>query len=146
MRLTTFTDYSLRVLLYVGAQPEHRATVAEVANGFGISENHVVKVVHFLGREGWLVNVRGRGGGMRLAVPAEKVNIGKVVRAAEGEDVLAECFEKGHSCRIARGCRLAGVLGEAGDAFHAVLARYTLADLLRETPSIVKLVASPRAA
>lgn len=146
MRLTTFTDYSLRVLLYLGAQPEHRATIAEVARAFRISENHVVKVVHFLGKEGFLANARGRGGGLKLAAAPEKINIGEVVRRVEGEDALAECFEKGSHCRIAHGCRLAGVLAEAGQAFHHVLGRYTLADLLRESPPIVKVLFPRRVA
>ena len=146
MRLTTFTDYSLRVLLYVGAQPGERATIAEVARAFRISENHVVKVVHFLGKEGFLANVRGRGGGLKLAAAPERINIGEVVRRAEGKDSFAECFDKGSHCRIAQGCRLAGVLAEAGNAFHDVLERYTLADLLRESPPIVKVLFPRRVA
>ena len=80
MRLTAFTDYSLRVLIHLGVQPEHRATISEVADAFGISRNHLVKVVHFLSKEGLLANTRGRSGGMRLAVAPRQVNIAAVVR------------------------------------------------------------------
>ena len=130
MKLTTFTDYSLRVLLYLAARPEERATIAQIAAAYGISEHHLVKVVHFLGKKGWLSNVRGKGGGMELALPPELVGLGDVVRATEGEAVIAECFESdGGQCCITPGCRLRGVLKEAVKAFEAVLDRYTLADL-----------------
>jgi Rrf2 family nitric oxide-sensitive transcriptional repressor len=132
MRLTTFTDYSLRVLIYLAANPERRATIAEVTSAFQVSESHVAKVVHFLGASGWLENVRGRNGGMRLAVSPAEINVGEVVRLAEGSDVPAECFEAGATeCRIARGCRLRGVLAQAVDAFYESLSRYTLEDLVR---------------
>ncbi len=131
MKLTSFTDYSLRVLIYLAAEPERRATIAEVTQAFGVSENHLTKVVHFLGKQGWLANVRGKGGGMGLARPAQEVVIGAVVRATEGAALPAECFgEQPDNCCIARICRLRGVLGEATDAFYAVLDRYTLADLV----------------
>ena len=89
MRLTAFTDYSLRVLIYLGTNPDRRATIAEVAQTFGISESHLTKVVHFLGLQGWLANVRGKGGGMQLALEARHIVIGRVVRATEGEAVPA---------------------------------------------------------
>jgi Rrf2 family transcriptional regulator, nitric oxide-sensitive transcriptional repressor len=131
MRLTSFTDFCLRVLIYVAAQPEGRATIAEVARGYDISENHLVKVVHFLGKAGFLANVRGRGGGLRLARPAAEINVGQVVRQAEGADVPAACFDpEGVRCSIAPVCALRGVLGEAVEAFYAVLDRHTLADLV----------------
>ena len=130
MRLTTFTDYSLRVLLYVAAAPEGRATIAQVARAYGISENHLVKVVHFLGKQGLLVNTRGRGGGLRLARPPERINVGAVVRLAQGEDRPAECFDRGsNTCPLAGGCALQCALREAIGAFHATLDRYSLEDL-----------------
>jgi Rrf2 family nitric oxide-sensitive transcriptional repressor len=145
LRLTTFTDYALRVLIYLGAQPERRATVAEVANAFGISQSHVSKVAHFLGAAGWLQNTRGHHGGMRLAVPASQVNIGEVVRLAEGADVPAECFEKAKAgeCRIVGGCRLKGVLAEAVQAFHASLGKHTLEDLVEPREALVRLLFNP---
>lgn len=131
MRLTNYTDYCLRTLIFVAAQPDGRATIAQVAERYGISESHLVKVVHALGKAGFLANVRGRGGGVRLARPAAEIRIGDVVRCAEGDPVPASCFDPAAApCSIYPACRLRGVLIEAVDAFHAVLDRYSLADLL----------------
>jgi Rrf2 family nitric oxide-sensitive transcriptional repressor len=116
--------------MFVAAHPERQATVGEIAASYGISEHHLTKVVHFLGREGFLETVRGRGGGMRLARPARQISVAAVVRAAEGAVVPAACFdERTEGCTIARACRLHGVLRDAVDAFYAVLERTTLADL-----------------
>ena len=132
MRLTTFTDYGLRVLIYTASAPEGRTTVPQVAAAFGISEHHLVKVAHQLGKLGVLKNTRGRGGGIRLARAASEINVGEVMRAIEGEDVPVECFDaRRNKCRIAGHCELECALVEAVQAFHAVLARYTLEDLVR---------------
>jgi Rrf2 family transcriptional regulator, nitric oxide-sensitive transcriptional repressor len=137
MKLSGFTDYSLRVLIYLATDPDRRATIAEIATSFGISENHLVKVVHFLGKQGWVTTVRGKGGGLMLALPPEQVNVGRVVRDTEGADLPAECFSPdGGRCVIGPCCRLKGVLAEAVDAFHAVLDGYTLADLSRNRRSL----------
>jgi Rrf2 family nitric oxide-sensitive transcriptional repressor len=147
MRLTTFTDYSLRVLIYLAAEPGRRSTIAEIARAFGISEYHLVKVVHFLGKKGWLSNVRGKGGGLELAHPPERIVLGKVVRDTEGEALLAECFGEGHDgCAIAGCCRFAGVLAEAAAAFDAVLDRYTLADVTANGPQLARILFMPRSA
>ena len=141
MRFTTFTDYSLRVLIHVATAPEGRTTIAEIARAFDISEHHLVKVVHLLGREGFLVNTRGRGGGLRLARAPRAINVGQVVRATEGDAMPAECFgEEGGHCAIARVCRLAGVLAQAVDAFYGVLDRYTLADLVANRAPVVAIL------
>lgn len=141
MKLTAFTDYSLRVLIYLAAQPGRRATIAEIATAFQISENHLVKVVHFLGKTGWLANIRGKGGGMELAQPPRQVNIGRVVRETEGAAVVAECFaDTGGNCFIAPACRLKGVLAEAVAAFYAVLDRYTLADLVKNRDELATML------
>ena len=147
MKLTTFTDYSLRVLIYLAAQPGQRATIAQIAGAFSISEHHLVKVVHFLGKHGWLDTVRGKGGGMALARPPEDIVLGEVVRQTEGEAVVAECFaaDGGH-CAISPACRLRGVLGEAVAAFHAVLDGYTLADLVGNRQQLAKVLFLRRAA
>ena len=130
MRLTTFTDYSLRVLIFLAAAPDGRTTIADVARAFRISENHLVKVVHLLGKEGILLNTRGHGGGLRLARPAHEINIGQVVRLTEGRDMPAECFDKEtNTCLLAGGCRLQGVLKQAVEKFYEVLEQYTVADL-----------------
>lgn len=140
MKLTSFTDYSLRVLIYLAAQPQRRATIADVALAFEVLENHLTKVVHFLGRSGWLATVRGKGGGLELAMPPELIGIGKVVRQTEGVAVV-ECFgDDGGHCAIADICGLRDVLGEALTAFYGVLDRYTLADLVRNRESLAKVL------
>lgn len=147
MKLTGFTDYSLRVLIYLAAQPKQRATIAEISRSFGVSENHLVKVVHFLGKSGWLANVRGKGGGLELAMPPELVGIGKVVRQTEGAAVVAECFAvHGGKCCISGICKLQGVLGEAVGAFYSVLDRYTLADLVHNRPALARVLFLPQGA
>jgi len=144
MKLTSFTDYSLRVLIFVAAQPERRATIAEIATAFAVSEHHLTKVVHFLGKEGWLATVRGKGGGMSLACAPEAVGVGDIVRRTEGAVQAAECFGDGSSnCVIAPVCRLRGVLGRAVDAFYAVLDGYTLADLAANRDEIVHALSLP---
>ena len=140
MKLTTFTDYSLRVLIYVASAREGRVTIAEIARAFDISENHLVKVVHLLGREGLLLNTRGRGGGLALARPAKEISVGAVVRLAEGGDYPAECFREDNHCAIAPVCKLAGVLEEALGAFYAVLDRYTLADLVHNRARLASIL------
>jgi Rrf2 family transcriptional regulator, nitric oxide-sensitive transcriptional repressor len=130
VRLTTFTDYSLRVLIYLAGAAEHRATIAEIAGAFGISENHLVKVVHLLGKEGLLINTRGHGGGVRLARPPTAINIARVVRLTEGADVPAECFDREtNRCALTAVCRLQPVLKEGVTAFYEALGRYSLEDL-----------------
>jgi Rrf2 family nitric oxide-sensitive transcriptional repressor len=141
LKLTAFTDYSLRVLIYLAAQPARRATIAQIASAFEVSENHLVKVVHFLGKQGWLANVRGKGGGLELAMPPELIGVGRVVRETEGTAVVAECFsDTDNHCVIASGCRLRGVLGEAVAAFLAVLDRYTLADLVTNRRELAQIL------
>lgn len=141
MKLTAFTDYSLRVLIYLATEPGRRATIAEIAAAFDIKENHLTKVVHFLAQQGWLETVRGKGGGLQLALPPERIVVGQVVRQTEGADLPAECFDRDHNrCRITRVCRLKGVLGEALQAFHAVLDRHTLADLIHNRQQLMPLL------
>lgn len=141
MRLTAFTDYSLRVLMFLAAEPDRRATVGEICAAFDIKANHLTKVVHHLARRGWVTTVRGKGGGLTLAKPAAQIRIGEVVRDTEGQALPAECFsaEASH-CAIVSHCRLKGVLGEAVAAFHAVLDRYTLADITANRQQLVQLL------
>jgi len=141
MKLTAFTDYSLRVLIYLAADPSRRATIAEIAKTFDISENHLTKVVHLLGKEGWIETVRGKGGGILLAKQPQDICIGKVVRDTEGAALPAECFavDGGH-CLISNCCRLKGVLAEAVNAFYSVLDNYTLADISRHRQTLGKVL------
>lgn len=141
MKLTSFTDYSLRVLIYLAAVPDRRATIAEIARAFDISESHLMKVVHFLGQQGWLANVRGKGGGMGLGMSSAEIVIGKVVRATEGSAMPAECFGlEPDRCAIAGACRLRAALREAVEAFYGVLDGYTLADLVRNRATLAKML------
>jgi Rrf2 family nitric oxide-sensitive transcriptional repressor len=146
MRLTAFTDYSLRVLIYLAIHRDDRATIAEIGNAFGVSEHHLVKVVHFLGKAGFLANVRGRGGGLRLASPPNAINIGAVVRQTEPKPMPAECFDRDtNSCPIAPVCRLGGVLSEAVAAFYSILDRYTLEDVVSNRRALAKILFIPPA-
>lgn len=141
MKLSAFTDYSLRLLMYLASAPGRRTTIAEVAKAFDISENHLTKVAHSLGRAGWLATARGKGGGLALGAAAERIVIGQVVRHTERADLPAACFAAdARPCPIAPACRLRGVLGEAVDAFYAVLDRYTLADLARQPRALSQLL------
>lgn len=147
VKLTAFTDYSLRVLMYLAAEPQRRATIAEIAGAFGISGNHLTKVAHLLGRNGWLANVRGKGGGLELALPPQRIVIGQVVRHTEGAAVPAACFAQDRApCTIAPACRLRGVLGEAVGAFYGVLDRTTLADLADNPRALSRLLFIDRVA
>lgn len=141
MKLTAFTDYSLRVLLFLAAEPDRRATISEIATAFDIKENHLTKVVHFLAQNGWVTTVRGKGGGLQLAREPEAIVIGVVVRQTEGPDLPAECFDRSSNrCRITRACRLKSVLNDAVQAFHAVLDRCTLADLVSNRGTLLPLL------
>jgi Rrf2 family nitric oxide-sensitive transcriptional repressor len=131
MQLTRFTDYSLRVLIYLGAHPDAQATVARISGEYDISRHHLTRVVHQLGIKGYIETARGKGGGFRLARQPSQIKIGDVVRDMETGFELAECFRPGESaCRLLPACALKPVLAEAGRAFLASLDRYTLADLL----------------
>lgn len=130
MKLTSFTDYSLRVLMYLAADPQRRATIAQISAAFEVKENHLTKVVHHLGKCGWVATVRGKGGGLMLAKPATAISVGMVVRDTEGRAGPAECFSpEQNNCAISSCCHLKGVLAEAVSAFYLVLDGYTLADI-----------------
>ncbi len=126
MRLTRYTDHSLRVLIHLGARPERMCAISEIAQTYGISQNHLMKVVHDLRKAGYVASARGRFGGIRLAKPANDISVGAVVRGAEEGFELADCA----NCAIAPACGLTGALAEALAAFMAVLDGYTLGDLI----------------
>ena len=135
MKLTLFTDYSMRVLLYLGARPDRLCSIGEVAKAYGISQNHLMKVVNQLARSGDVESVRGRSGGIRLGRPPEEINIGALIRQTEDGFDLVDCG----GCVVAPACGLTGVLKEALGAFLAVLDRYTLADLLTKRRDLASL-------
>ena len=130
MRLTMMSDYALRLLMYAAQQPDRLCTIAEVAQAYAISEAHLMKVTHQLALGGWLVTVRGKGGGLRLARPPEEINLGAVVRGIEPDFFLVECFASGSTCTLTGHCRLTGVLQGALQGFMDGLDRHTLADIL----------------
>jgi Rrf2 family nitric oxide-sensitive transcriptional repressor len=136
MRLTRYTDYAMRVLLYLGARPERRCSIGEIAGAYGISQNHLMKVVNDLARAGYVASTRGRAGGIRLARAADEINVGEVVRHTEEGFDLADCA----NCFIAPACGLTGALAEALGAFMAVLDRYTLADLMEKRGRLAELL------
>ena len=146
MRLTRYTDYALRTLIYVGLHEPRQSSIAGIARAYGISESHLTKVVHQLGRLGLIHTTRGRGGGLRLAKPPAEIIVGAVVRQTEEDLALVECFAGG-ACAITAPCRLRRALGEALAAFLAVLDGYTLADLLggSEGVEIAALLGLPSA-
>ncbi len=149
MRLTTYTDYALRLLMYVAVKDDGLATIGDVAAGYGISRNHLMKVAHQLGVAGYLETVRGRSGGLRLARPAKAIGLGDVVRDTEQDMALVPCFDPADkSCTIRSCCALRRALENASAAFLDVLDGYTLADLVKpRTPlrTLLALDASGRA-
>lgn len=136
MKLTLFSDNSMRVLLYLGARPDRLCSIAEVAGAYGISQHHLMKVVNELSRSGYVESVRGRSGGIRLGRRPEEINVGAVIRRTEDGFQLVDC----DSCVIAPACGLTGVLKEAIGAFLAVLDSYTLADLLAKRQELGRLL------
>lgn len=132
MHLTVHSDYALRLLMLLAVRPDPLHTIESVAESYGVSRNHMSKVVLTLRRAGFLDCVRGRNGGLRLARPAAEIRLGDVLRATEEGFDLVECFDPARNCcRIASACGLRHPLDEALDAFLAVLDRHTLADLVR---------------
>jgi Rrf2 family nitric oxide-sensitive transcriptional repressor len=142
MRITQHTDYALRVLIYAGGNPGRLVTIAEIAERFGVSRTHLMKVVNQLVRAGFLAGHRGKGGGLRLARPPEEIRVGQVVRATEPDFKLVECFGAEGGCLLDPGCRLKRALGEALESFLAVLDRETLADLI-QSPATHRIVRQP---
>ena len=140
MRLTTYTDYTLRVLIRLAVGPRDLTTIAEIADSYGISENHLTKVVHKLGVAGYIETVRGRNGGIRLLKRPGDINVGEIVRRTEPDFDLVPCFAESSACAIEPACVLKDALAEARDAFLAALERYTLADLVVPRRKIAALL------
>lgn len=148
MQLTAFTDYALRVLMMTGLKDGALATIPEISERYGISRNHLMKVVHRLSRSGYLETVRGKGGGIRLAKPPGKIRIGAVIRDMEEHMNIVACFDarkRGH-CAIEPACVLRGALREGLDAFFDVMDDYTLADLIAPRQALRGLLATPATA
>lgn len=142
MRITRYTDYSLRVLLFVALKGEEISTIGEIADAYDISKNHLRKVVHELSTKGYLQATRGKNGGMRLKRKPEDINIGKLVRETEQDLSLVECFGPNSACVVTPACELKIVLAKALEAFFSCLDNYTLADLLpkRQQKELIRLL------
>ncbi|HEY0721977.1 MAG TPA: Rrf2 family transcriptional regulator [Gammaproteobacteria bacterium] len=140
MRLTVFSDYALRVLIYVALQEERRATVAEIAAVYDISRSHLMKVVQCLSGLGYLQTVRGKGGGLTLAQPPSAIRIGAVLRATEADSALVECMGEQGACRITPACALPKMFNHALENFFTTLDAYTLADLVAKPQRLKPLL------
>lgn len=139
MRLSVFTDYSLRVLIQAALRHPNKVTIDEVANAYGISRNHLIKVINELGRAGFLVTQRGRSGGFTLARPAERIFISEVVKFGEEGQPLVECFDpERNKCVITPACKMKGMIAEAKRAFFDVLAKYTIADVCAKPEALLR--------
>ena len=144
MRLTSFTDYSLRTLLYLSAHRDRLVTIQDIADMHSISKNHLMKVVYQLGQSGIIETVRGRNGGLRLGREPKDINIGALIRETETDFHMAECFDREHdTCPLTPSCKLKGVLSAATKAYLAELDKVTLEDVLPAdagAPQPVRLV------
>ena len=140
MRLTVYTDYALRMLIYLAIRDDGQARVGDVADSYGISRNHLLKVALELGRLGYVTTTRGRSGGISLAKAPQDINLGEVVRHMEDDFGLVECLRAHGACCIAPSCRLKVLVREAIGAFLAVFDEYTLADLAADNTALRSLL------
>jgi Rrf2 family nitric oxide-sensitive transcriptional repressor len=140
MRLTNYSDYALRMLIYVAVHPDKLITIGEVSKAYSISKNHLMKIANELSVAGILETVRGRNGGLRLAKPPSEIRIGTVVRMTESGSALVECFDPAtNHCVITRACRLKRLLAQALEAFYLRLDEETLADLVHRPRNLLAL-------
>jgi len=144
MKLNHYTDYALRLLIYLAVHPDRSPSIQEVADAYGVSAHHLAKIVQALGRAGWVQSIRGRGGGLRLKTEPENIGVGDVVREMETSLELVECFGDHSQCPIEPVCGLREVLTEAQDSFFDALDQYTLADLVPEPQAYVPLLVQGR--
>ncbi|MEC5160501.1 MULTISPECIES: RrF2 family transcriptional regulator [unclassified Janthinobacterium] len=136
MRLTTYTDYTLRTLMYLGVNRDRLVTIQDIADLHAISKNHLMKVVYQLGLSGIVETVRGRNGGLRLKREPADINIGAVVRETESDFFMAECFDRANNtCPLTPNCKLKSALAQATQAYLAVLDKVTLESLLAPDPA-----------
>ena len=147
MRLTDYTDYALRVLLYLSVRPAGLSTIQEISDAYGISKNHLMKIVQQLGELGWVETVRGRNGGLRLSEKSRALTIGDIVRKTENDFEIVGCFgetaEGERSCVIQPHCRLRGALAAARDAFLAELDKHTVGELATPANDLARLLGLP---
>lgn len=144
MQLTRFSDYALRVLMYAHAAGDRRVTIEEISGAYQISRAHLMKVVNALTKAGYLVAVRGRGGGLKLARPADEIRLGDVVRATEPDFALVECMGDAGQCVIGGCCRLPAVLRRALSSFLAELDQHTVASVALRQKDFVRVFAGTK--
>ena len=142
MHLTRHTDYALRTLIFLGLKPrDELSRIKEISDAYGISENHLMKVVQRLGQLGFVETIRGRQGGLRLAKRPKEIGLGDVVRACEDDFRLVDCLRSGKgACTISPCCALPPILDEALSAFLAVFDKYTVDDLLKSRRGLQRLL------
>ncbi|QXW26334.1 Rrf2 family transcriptional regulator [Acinetobacter johnsonii] len=141
MQLNKFTDYALRLLMYIAQPKEMPYTIAEIAADLHVSQNHLVKIVHFMGKQNWLITTRGKGGGIRLNPQALTLPLGEIVRILQRETPIVECNTP--PCVLRSNCGLKGILDQAMEQFYQSLDQYTLADVLNAPPSSKYTTNSP---
>jgi Rrf2 family nitric oxide-sensitive transcriptional repressor len=140
MQLTYFSDYALRLVLYLAAHPDRVVSVQEVSRAYDVSPHHMVKVARLLLGRGIVSAVRGRSGGLRLNVPADQLTVGALVRLTEPHFHVVECFDpEANTCPIAPACGMKGVIERARGAFFGVLDEHTIAEFLPRAPALLKL-------
>lgn len=142
MRLTYYTDYSLRVLIFLALKEKGTlSNIKEISEAYSISKNHLTKIIHELGKHGYIETIRGRNGGIRLKRLPEEINIGELVRRTEEDFYLLECFDaERNTCVLSPACRLKSMLNEALNGFFQVLDQYTLADIAYNKNQLVALL------
>ncbi|MBT0886967.1 MAG: Rrf2 family transcriptional regulator [Gammaproteobacteria bacterium] len=141
MQLNKFTDYALRILMYISRPRDVPYTIAEIAQDLHVSQNHLVKIVHFMGKQGWLITTRGKGGGIRLHPDAIPLRLGYVVRVLQGENQIVECNTP--PCVLRSQCGLKGILNRAMEQFYQSLDQYSLGEVLQPTQNIQLSTQSP---
>ncbi|WP_286263494.1 RrF2 family transcriptional regulator [Thalassotalea atypica] len=143
MHITRYTDYSLRVLIYLAVNNEKLATINDIATSYDISKNHLMKIVQQLNLKGYVLAIRGKNGGIKLNRPPNDINIGELVRAFEDETKLVECFGTTNQCVITPSCQLKGIFAKALESFYETLDEYHLDDLIghKHAPALNELLA-----
>lgn len=145
MRLSLYSDFALRLLMFAAYRHPERCTIDEVAGAYGVSRHHLVKVVHDLGRAGFLETFRGVGGGFCLGRPPEEISVGAVVRLGEENERVIDCARAGDQrCVLTRGCELKRTLDRAEAAFFEVLDGTTLSDLVARSSGLPAVVQAPK--
>ena len=140
MQFTAFTDFAFRVLIYLALDTERRTTISDIAKQYGVSKNHLMKVVNQLTRAGIVEASRGPNGGLILARPPNEVTVGEIVRLTEGSFEIVECFRADNKCAITPACTLKSIFGEALDTFLEVLDAYSIEDLVTNKAQLKALL------